>query len=132
MTHWQHRATCRTHDNPELWYSDRPEDIRQAQTVCLIDCPVRRQCFAFALQQDEKYGVWGGVDMENTARVRRRERDAVRQPLDRRWTTDDDVTLVLQMAADGRTRRDIAERTGISATVVNRIITRDRESQVAS
>jgi hypothetical protein len=51
---------------PEYWY---PEDIPdpvvrvKATTIALAACrmcPIQEQCFTYALEANEKHGIWGG------------------------------------------------------------------------
>lgn len=45
--------------DPELWFAESPADVEAAKALCL-DCPVREQCLASALERSEPWGVWGG------------------------------------------------------------------------
>ena len=49
---------CRTND-PELYFAESPSDVELAKALCL-DCPVRAECLAGALERGEPWGVWGG------------------------------------------------------------------------
>ena len=49
---------CRVHD-AELWFAESPADVEQAKALC-VDCPVRSECLAGALDRREPWGVWGG------------------------------------------------------------------------
>jgi WhiB family transcriptional regulator, redox-sensing transcriptional regulator len=49
---------CRSRD-PELFFAESPTDVELAKSLCL-DCPVRAQCLAGALDRREPWGVWGG------------------------------------------------------------------------
>jgi WhiB family transcriptional regulator, redox-sensing transcriptional regulator len=49
---------CRSQD-PELFFAESPADVEYAKSLCL-DCPVRMQCLAGALERREPWGVWGG------------------------------------------------------------------------
>lgn len=44
---------------PDLFFAERPEQIRQARALCL-QCPARGPCLDGALQRAEPWGVWGG------------------------------------------------------------------------
>ena len=44
---------------PDLFFAERPEDLKQAQELCQA-CPVRQECLAGALERGEPCGVWGG------------------------------------------------------------------------
>lgn len=57
-------------ENPDLWY---PEDIadpmlrHQAASVAkgfCYDCPVKKQCFQYALRTNQRHGIWGGTSPE--------------------------------------------------------------------
>lgn len=49
---------CRRFD-PDLWFADSPAELELAKSMCL-DCPVRVECLAGALDRSEPWGVWGG------------------------------------------------------------------------
>lgn len=54
-------------DYPELFF---PEDIanpdqkrlaiRSAKQMCK-ECPIKMKCFEYALETDQKHGIWGGT-----------------------------------------------------------------------
>ena len=45
--------------DPDLFFAERPADLEQAKALC-VDCPIRLQCLAAALDRGEPWGVWGG------------------------------------------------------------------------
>jgi WhiB family redox-sensing transcriptional regulator len=49
---------CRRFD-PDLWFADQPAELELAKSLC-VDCPVRVECLAGALERQEPWGVWGG------------------------------------------------------------------------
>jgi WhiB family redox-sensing transcriptional regulator len=49
---------CRR-EGPELFFAETPQDVEVAKGLCL-DCPVRAECLAGALERREPWGVWGG------------------------------------------------------------------------
>ncbi|OMQ28715.1 transcription factor WhiB [Rhodococcus sp. D-1] len=63
---WQERAVCQRTD-PEAFFPEPGEAVRPAKRVC-AGCEVRVDCLAYALANDERFGVWGGL----TASERRR------------------------------------------------------------
>lgn len=71
---WQDRAACRGM-NPDLFFPARGEETRQAKKVC-ARCPVREECLDFALENAEKFGIWGGLS-ERERRGERRRRGGV-------------------------------------------------------
>jgi WhiB family redox-sensing transcriptional regulator len=65
-------ALCAQID-PDSWY---PENGRwrgadsEAKAVC-EECEVRVQCLEWALEHDERYGIWGGLSANERARLKR-------------------------------------------------------------
>jgi WhiB family redox-sensing transcriptional regulator len=64
---WQEEAVCAQTD-PEVFFPEKGGSVREAKKVCLGGCAVKEQCLNFALTNDEKFGVWGGL----TERERRK------------------------------------------------------------
>ena len=69
-------AACRAAD-PELFFppdDERPADretrVAQAVAVC-HGCPVQAACYAAAVANGERWGIWGGVDFTQFRRQRR-------------------------------------------------------------
>lgn len=58
-SNWQDFAVCAQID-PELHYPDKGQSTREAKKICL-SCDVSSFCLAYALENDEKFGVWGGL-----------------------------------------------------------------------
>jgi WhiB family redox-sensing transcriptional regulator len=82
---WQERGSCRTSD-PGLFFgpenesdSRRKRRVAAAKAVCL-GCPVLGLCRAYAVENGERYGVWGGMSeyerMPEAARIRSYQRRA--------------------------------------------------------
>lgn len=72
---WSNHAACLNED-PELFFpigesALAEAQIRDAQAVC-ASCPVRTPCLTFALNTNVSYGVWGGTEPKERARMRRR------------------------------------------------------------
>ena len=64
---WQDRAACKS-EPPEWFDAETDQNATRALTVC-AGCPVRRDCFAAAAANRERYGVWGGVDLSAPQRA---------------------------------------------------------------
>lgn len=72
---WRNAATCAGLDG-ELWFPvGNDADTSFPRRVCL-ECPVRWQCGAAALEAGESEGIWAGYWMK-----RRREREALERAL---------------------------------------------------
>jgi len=66
---WAKYAWCRNFD-PELFFPISTEDTtlgilqrEEAKAVC-DQCPVSRECLAYALKTQQSDGVWGGLSEE--------------------------------------------------------------------
>jgi len=46
--------------DPDLFFSDAPEDIEAAKNIC-AGCPARLSCLRDAMDQENYHGVWGGL-----------------------------------------------------------------------
>lgn len=66
---WMAQAAC-THVNPDWFHPDRGKSPRSAKLVCL-GCPVRMQCAAYALSNNEPEGVWGFLTSDERRAIRR-------------------------------------------------------------
>ena len=63
---WQERALCAQTD-PESFFPEKGGSTREAKRVCMT-CEVMGECLRFALDNNERFGVWGGL----TERERRK------------------------------------------------------------
>lgn len=74
---WTEHAACRGL-NPELFFPERGASTREAKEVCR-GCVVREQCLEFALQNGEKFGIWGGLSERERRRIRRQRSQYARR-----------------------------------------------------
>lgn len=56
---WRAQALCAQTD-PEAFFPELGGSTRQAKRTC-TGCEVRAECLAWALGNDERFGVWGGL-----------------------------------------------------------------------
>jgi WhiB family transcriptional regulator, redox-sensing transcriptional regulator len=66
---WQDRALCAQTD-PEAFFPEKGGSTREAKRVCR-SCEVRAECLEYALQHDERFGIWGGLSERERRRLRR-------------------------------------------------------------
>ena len=66
---WQQFANCLGVD-PDLFFPERGASTREAKEVCR-GCVVRGDCLEFALENSEKFGIWGGMSERERRRLRR-------------------------------------------------------------
>ena len=67
---WQDRALCAETD-PEAFFPEKGGSTREAKKIC-VQCPVRAECLEYALANDERFGIWGGLSERERRRLRRR------------------------------------------------------------
>jgi len=66
---WQERALCAQTD-PEAFFPEKGGSTRDAKKICTT-CEVKAQCLEYALQNDERFGIWGGLSERERRRLRR-------------------------------------------------------------
>lgn len=66
---WQERALCAQTD-PEAFFPEKGGSTRDAKKVCL-SCEVRGDCLEYALANDERFGIWGGLSERERRRLKR-------------------------------------------------------------
>ncbi len=66
---WQEKALCAQTD-PEAFFPEKGGSTREAKKVCL-SCEVRAECLDYALKNDERFGIWGGLSERERRRIRR-------------------------------------------------------------
>ena len=66
---WQRYANCLGGD-PDLFFPERGGSTREAKEVCR-GCVVREECLQYALDNSEKFGIWGGLSERERRRLRR-------------------------------------------------------------
>lgn len=66
---WQSDALCAQTD-PEAFFPEKGGSTREAKKVC-ESCEVRSQCLDYALENDERFGIWGGLSERERRKLRR-------------------------------------------------------------
>jgi WhiB family redox-sensing transcriptional regulator len=66
---WQTDALCAQTD-PEAFFPEKGGSTRDAKRIC-TSCEVKAQCLEYALQNDERFGIWGGLSERERRRLRR-------------------------------------------------------------
>ncbi|WP_448061601.1 WhiB family transcriptional regulator [Cellulomonas hominis] len=67
---WQERALCAQTD-PEAFFPEKGGSTREAKKVC-AGCDVRGECLEYALANDERFGIWGGLSERERRKIKRR------------------------------------------------------------
>jgi WhiB family redox-sensing transcriptional regulator len=66
---WQERALCAQTD-PEAFFPEKGGSTREAKKVCLT-CEVRNDCLEYALMNDERFGIWGGLSERERRKLKK-------------------------------------------------------------
>jgi WhiB family redox-sensing transcriptional regulator len=69
---WRLDGLCAETD-PEAFFPEKGGSTRDAKRVC-AGCPVRLECLEYALGNDERFGIWGGLSERERRRVRLQRR----------------------------------------------------------
>ncbi|MEU4145751.1 WhiB family transcriptional regulator [Streptomyces parvulus] len=69
---WQEEALC-AQTGAEFFFPEPGSSVRDAKRICAL-CPIRTACLDFALSNDERFGVWGGLSEKERLELRRATR----------------------------------------------------------
>lgn len=67
---WQADALCSQTD-PEAFFPEKGGSTRDAKRIC-NQCEVKSECLEYALQNDERFGIWGGLSERERRKLKRR------------------------------------------------------------
>jgi hypothetical protein len=121
---WMDDGAC-VQIGPGLFYPHEGSSVSnpyaEAKAVCAT-CPVQVQCLEYALEVDDRHGVWGGLAPRERAELRTQVRtQGIRfseaQRLVREWET---------VKANGGTVADVAARHRISPDAYSKRVERAR------
>ena len=67
---WHDRALCAQTD-PEAFFPEKGGSTREAKKIC-TGCDVRAECLTYALSNDERFGIWGGLSERERRKLKKR------------------------------------------------------------
>jgi WhiB family redox-sensing transcriptional regulator len=67
---WQKQALCAQTD-PEAFFPEKGGSTREAKRIC-VGCEVKQECLEYALLQDERFGISGGMSERERRRLKRK------------------------------------------------------------
>lgn len=69
---WQDDGLCAQSD-PDAFYPEKGAHNTDAKRVCK-GCPVVEQCLEYALANDERFGIWGGLSERERRKLKTQRR----------------------------------------------------------
>lgn len=66
---WQALGLCKQTD-PEIFFPEKGGSTREAKQVCQ-NCEVRDKCLQYALNNDERFGIWGGLSERERRKLKK-------------------------------------------------------------
>ncbi len=66
---WGDDAKCLQAD-PDTFFPEKGGSTREAKRICM-QCQVRDECLDYALENDERFGIWGGLSERERRRLKR-------------------------------------------------------------
>lgn len=67
---WRQKAACNPSKTTLDFFSEDKHEIKLAKQIC-AQCPVAHECLAFAVKNQEKFGIWGGFTPRERNKVTR-------------------------------------------------------------
>ena len=67
---WQADALCAQTD-PEAFFPEKGGSTRDAKRICQ-SCDAKQACLDYALANDERFGIWGGLSERERRKLKKR------------------------------------------------------------
>ncbi|GAA3948072.1 WhiB family transcriptional regulator [Microbacterium soli] len=65
---WMQWASCADVD-PDAFFPEKGGSTKDAKSIC-AGCAVQAECLEYALQHDERFGIWGGLSERERRRLK--------------------------------------------------------------
>jgi WhiB family redox-sensing transcriptional regulator len=66
---WMQQAKCLWAE-PDTFFPEKGGSTKEAKRICAL-CEVRTECLEFALANDERFGIWGGLSERERRKLKR-------------------------------------------------------------
>lgn len=66
---WADEAICAQTD-PDAFFPEKGGSTKEAKRICQ-GCPVREDCLNYAIEHDERFGIWGGHSERERRAIKR-------------------------------------------------------------
>jgi WhiB family redox-sensing transcriptional regulator len=66
---WMQQARC-LYAEPDTFFPEKGGSTKEAKRIC-AGCEVRAECLEYALANDERFGIWGGLSERERRKLKR-------------------------------------------------------------
>ncbi|CAN5332203.1 N/A [soil metagenome] len=66
---WASQAKCLDAE-PDTFFPEKGGSTREAKRICAL-CEVRNECLEYALANEERFGIWGGLSERERRKLKR-------------------------------------------------------------
>lgn len=66
---WATEAKCLNAD-PDVFFPEKGGSTREAKRIC-GECGVRVECLEYALESEERFGIWGGMSERERRKLKK-------------------------------------------------------------
>ena len=67
---WRIAGLC-VQTDPEAFFPEKGGSVRESKKIC-VSCEVKAECLTYAVDNDERFGVWGGLSERERRTLRRK------------------------------------------------------------
>lgn len=64
---WVSQGICAQTD-PDAFHPEKGASTEPAKRIC-HECPVKAECLEWALEHDERFGIWGGASSQERRKI---------------------------------------------------------------
>lgn len=135
---WRERAACKEADDFVFFPPGRPKETSrlwdEAKEIC-ARCPVAELCLKSAIDNNEEWGMWGGLTADQIRRMKRRNRTpkpatpAGQPTTPRRRVYVEDVEFMVRHGAGWQ---EITRRIGVTRGAVEKTLYAAGRNDLAS
>ena len=68
---WHNQALCAQVDS-EIFFPEKGGSTRAAKEIC-GRCAVKAACLAYALENEERFGIWGGLSERERRKLKKKQ-----------------------------------------------------------
>jgi WhiB family redox-sensing transcriptional regulator len=70
VDNWEGAACSEPGVDPDIFYEAHYKSVYEAKKVC-DRCPLVMKCLDYALDEEEEWGVWGGLSADERRKLRK-------------------------------------------------------------